>query len=89
MKSCVWKVEAKDRLCKYCILTTCPERNVGGKKWGRITPRMRSMDVGQSLRFDHMYYNAARTAASRLGADYLMRFIVRHDENGCIVERIS
>jgi hypothetical protein len=47
------------------------------------------MDVGQSLRFDHMYYNAARTAASRLGADYLMRFIVRHDENGCIVERIS
>lgn len=89
MKGCVWKVSPEDRLCKYCRLTACQDRSLKKKKWGIVAPTMRGMDVGRCVRFDHGYYGAARTAATRLGEQYLWRYIVRQDENGVIVERIA
>lgn len=89
MAGCVWNVSPEDRLCKYCVLTNCQERLLKKKRWGVVTPALRGMSVGQRLRLDHGYFGAARTAASRIGEETARRYVVRREERGVIVDRIS
>ena len=89
MKGCVWKVSPEDRLCKYCRLTACPDRVLKSKRWGSVTASIRGLEVGGSVRLDHGYYGAARTASSRLAEDLCARYIVRNAQEGVIVERIA
>lgn len=90
MAKCIWKVSPDDRLCKYCKLTHCEDRVIENiRRRGTVMPRMRGMMVGDEIVFDASLYNACRTAASRLGADWDVRIITRMGEDGVHVTRIK
>lgn len=90
MAKCIWKVAPEDRLCRYCKLTHCEDRVIKNvRRRGTVMPRMREMVVDQEIVFDASLYNACRTAASRLGADWNVRIITRMGEDGVHVTRIK
>lgn len=90
MSNCIWKVAPEDRLCKYCKLTHCEDRVIANaRRRGTVMPRMRSMDPGEEIVFDAAFYNACRTAASRLGQDWGVRIIVRMESDGIHAARVS
>lgn len=88
--SCIWEVSPEKRHCKYCILTHCAERIPEKyRKRGKVTPKMRKMAVGDELVFGYEFYNACRTAATRLREEMEMSMITRAEDDGVHVVRIS
>jgi len=89
MKTCIWPVKPEERLCRYCKLVHCADREKkGATKLGTVTPRMRAMDVGGVMEVETVDYNAARTAAFRLKREKGAQFSIFHKGNRLFVERI-
>jgi hypothetical protein len=87
MGGCVWKVRPEDRLCKFCKLTHCWDRDYrGSRKYGTVTPTMRGLDVGGKAVFSADKYGAVRTAMTRLAPK---RFSMFYVGDRVKVERIS
>lgn len=87
MGKCVWAVRPEDRLCKYCKLTLCEDRDyTNSRKYGTVAPTMRKMEVGDKAVFGIDKYNAVRTCMSRQKP---RRFSMFMQDLSLHVERIS
>lgn len=87
MTKCVWPVNPEERLCKFCKLTMCDDRDyTNSRKYGTVTPTMRAMKVGEKAEFGAEKYGAVRVAMSRLSP---MRFSMFFKGNCLVVEKIS
>ena len=88
--SCIWNVKEEDRHCKLCLLTHCDERkNEKYRRHGKVMPKMRNLKRDEEIVFEVEYYNACRTAASRLKENFGVVMITRREDDGIHVVRIS
>ena len=88
--SCIWKVSPEDRLCKYCLLTHCDERRTDKyRRHGKVIQKMRAMGVGEEIVFEYGFYNACRTAATRLRSELDACILTRAEDDGIHVVRVS
>lgn len=90
MSTCVWNVSKEDRLCKYCLLTHCDDRaNRKHRRYGKVMPTIRHLDPGAEHVFEPEFYNACRTATSRLKENFGCLYVTRMAEDGVHVCRIK
>lgn len=70
MTDCIWEVAPEHRLCIFCKVIRCSDRNTPGRFNGRVMGQMRKMEPGDTIKLPIESYNAARSAASVLKRDY-------------------
>lgn len=88
-RGCIWNVSKEDRQCRFCKLVHCEDRDKSGsRRYGKVTPSMRAMVVGEVLKLSAVNHNAAKTAAMRLGLECGAKFAIYCRGKFVFVERI-
>ena len=88
-RGCIWNVRPEDRQCRFCKLVHCEDRDSSGsRRYGKVTPMMRAMAVGDVLKLSAVHHNAAKTAAMRLGQERGVKFSMFCRGKLVYVERI-
>ena len=84
---CVWNLPIAKRLCNYCNVTNCLDRNT---KWGKLSTKIRTLKPGESLTMDAFHHASCRTVAYRMAKQFDKQFSVRKNENGTVtIKRIK